>query len=102
MTEIENKLLTNMKSSIDLISNSNINFIEFGLFGSAANGSYKCGSDIDIVLIVSELPNKRDIADLRCKLDYVDCDLAVMLKSSFDNPTTPFHKNVIQSYRRLR
>lgn len=94
-------LINNFKQAVSLIKNSNIVFLEAGVFGSFARNEYKCGNDIDFVLIVKEIPDRKLIADLRCSLDEIDCDLAILLESSFKTPTTVFAKEVYKDYRRV-
>ena len=101
MNKLQEKLQSDLIRSINIVKESNIEFVEFGIFGSIARNEYDCNSDIDIVIIVNALPDKRDIADLRCRLEESNCDLAVLLKDSFDNPTSMFHKKVKEDYRRI-
>lgn len=101
MTKLQEKLQDDLIRSINIVKESNIKYVEFGVFGSIARDDYDCNSDIDIAIIVDMLPDKRDIADLRCRLEESNCDLAVLLKDSFDNPTSVFHKKVKEDYRRV-
>lgn len=94
-------LINNFKQAVSIIKSYNLVFLELGVFGSFARNEYKCGSDIDFVLIVKEIPDRQLIADLRCDLEKIDCDLAVLLESSFRMPNTLFAKEVCKDYRRV-
>lgn len=100
-SKTEDRLINTLKDVINLVENSNIKFVEYGVFGSAARGDYKPTSDLDIVLIVENLDEKELIANLKWQLDDYNCDLVMMLKENFDNPKTLFHHNVVKDYRRI-
>lgn len=71
-------LINNFKQAVSLIKNSNIVFLEAGVFGSFARNEYKCGSVVDFVLIVKEIPDRKLIADLRYSLDEIEYDLVIL------------------------
>lgn len=100
-TKLEQRIIKDMSAAIKLIKQSGIKYIEFGLFGSVARGEYNTLSDIDIVILVNEIPDKYAIAKLRAALDDNHCDLAFMLIKNFENPSTLFHKEVKRDYRRI-
>lgn len=98
LNAVENKVVNSMIMADKLIRESSIKFIEYGYFGSVARGTYNATSDLDIAMIVSELPSRKEMADLRCNLEAIDCDLVILLNSSFSNPDTVFKSNVVRDY----
>lgn len=101
LNAVEGKIVNNMILSNKLIRESGIKFIEYGYFGSVARGTYNATSDLDIAMIVSELPSRKEMADLRCNLEAVGCDLVILLDSSFSNPDSVFKNNVVRDYVRV-
>lgn len=101
MTELEKRLISAFNTGTLIIRNSNIDYIEFGVFGSFSRNDYTCKSDVDFLIVVNEMPNKSDIASLKCDLDNVGCDLAILCKSTFDHPNSIFSESVKRDYRRI-
>lgn len=101
LTELESNLMNRFKQGSTIILKSKVDYVEFGIFGSFARGDIKCGSDVDFVIIVNDLSNRRLISTLRGNLEEIGCDLAVLLKDNFDNPKTIFAKKVKTDYRRV-
>lgn len=99
--KIETSIINRIVDAVSIIRKSNIKCIEYGIFGSVARNDYNALSDLDIVMICYELPDKTLIANLRDELDDINCDLAVVLKDNFDEPKTAFHKAVKRDYRRI-
>lgn len=98
LNAVESKVVNSMIMADKLIRESGIKFTEYGYFGSVARGTYNATSDLDIAMIVSELPSRKEMADLRCNLEEIDCDLVILLNSSFSNPDTVFKSNVVRDY----
>lgn len=101
MTDLESRLMNAFNNGTSIIKNSGIEYVEFGVFGSFARNDYTCRSDVDFLIIVDKIPNKSDIASLKCDLDSVGCDLAFLLKSTFDCPNSIFSKSAKRDYRRV-
>lgn len=88
--------------AISIIQQSNIQFLEVGFFGSYARNEYKATSDIDIIVIVEELPSPCDRSDLRFELEDLEVDVHFMPKAYFENDESLFTKCVREDYvRRL-
>lgn len=102
MSDVNKRVLSFMKSAYKMIAESNVHYIRYGYFGSVAKNTYNMQSDLDIVLIVSDTNQKNEVSELRCNLECIDCDLAVMLEDNFIEPKTLFHKEVKNSYKEVR
>ena len=89
------------EQALSIVRRYDLDFYKFGIFGSYSRGDYDASSDIDIVIIFNELPPRRITANLRCDLDDLNVDLAVLLKSSFDNPSSAFTKSVVRDFREI-
>lgn len=99
--EVEISFKNRLDKACEIIESSNIEYITIGTFGSYARGTYKSNSDIDIVMVVNELPNRRDRAILRDDLDEINCDITYMLKASFENPWNEFTRVVVRDFKEM-
>ena len=98
---VENRFIHKLIKAFNIIKESGINYERFGVFGSFARNNFNSNSDIDFVLITKEIPKRFDIALLRSKFDDLDCDIAILLESSFNNPKTAFEKNVVKDFKEI-
>ena len=101
-TVAETRVLEKVKRAMSIINSRNIVYVEYGVFGSVARGDYTAVSDVDIVMIVEQMPLRYTLAELRCDLEEIGCDFAILYKRNFDAPKTVFQKEVKRDYRRLK
>lgn len=99
---VESKFIDALTKAFNIIKETEIEYEKFGIFGSFARNEITPNSDIDFVLVVRELPSRMEIAMLRDKFDDIDCDIAFLLSSSFNNPVTAFAKNVVRDFKEIK
>ena len=87
---------------MNVIDAYDINFIEYGVFGSVARGDYKTTSDVDIVMLVDIMPERQVVSNLRCDLEEIGCDFAILYKHNYEQPKTTFQREIKRDYRRLK
>lgn len=99
---IEKLFISKISNAMNIIDSYNLSYTEYGLFGSVARGDYNASSDLDIVMIFKNLPERAIISKLRLELEEIDCDLAILLVDNFNKPKNAFHKDVRKDYRRIK
>ena len=72
-----------------------------GVFGSYARGDYKTTSDIDMCVIVSEIPDRYTKGLLYEELDLIGVDLCFILSSDFQQSETPFMQNLRRDFKEV-
>lgn len=90
------------QKALSMIKDSGIPYLEVGFFGSYARNEYKATSDIDILIVVEELPSRVDRGNLRYELQDIDIDAHFMTKEYFEHDNSLFTQCVREDYvRRL-
>ena len=102
LNSVEQMMLEKINKAIKIIDSYDIKYIEYGVFGSAARGDYKITSDVDIAMLVDTMPEKMVLSNLRCDLEAIGCDFAILYKHNYEQPTTAFQREVKRDYRRLK
>lgn len=99
---VKDKFVNMLTQAFEIVDKSNIDYVKFGVFGSFARNEFNANSDIDFVLVVTEIPQRLDVALLRSKFDDLGCDIALLLEESFNNPQTAFAKNVVRDFKEIK
>lgn len=102
MSPISERIVKILAEAIKIIDKSNLQFIEYGIFGSVARGDYTGVSDVDIVIITDKPLSSKEFCDIKHLLEQVDCDVANITREHFVRPISAFHKNVVKDYRRIK
>ena len=102
MDAISSYIVEKLTDAIQIIDSCNLDYIEYGLFGSVARSEYNGRSDIDIVFIVNELITSKEFAALAGDLESLHCDIAQILLENFNNPKNTFHRNIAKDYKRIK
>lgn len=98
---VKNHFSDRLEQAIDLIKQSGIQYIEFGIFGSYARQEYKATSDIDICIIVNDHPDNTVSGLLRTDAEEIKVDIVYVTPSTFKNSDSLFIKNLRRDYRRI-
>ena len=101
MNAISLSIAQRLAKAIDIIKLSDVEYIEFGLFGSVARGTYNGCSDVDIVIITKHPIISESFTNLRLELESIGCDVVNITEEHLNNPITAFHKNINRDYRRV-
>lgn len=102
MDAISSFIVEKLIGIIEVIDSCNLDYIEYGLFGSVARSEYNGCSDVDIVFIVNKLIPSKEFASLAGDLESLHCDVAQILLENFNNPKNAFHRNIAKDYRRIK
>lgn len=86
--------------ALNAIVQSGIDFIEVGIYGSYARGTYKGTSDIDIACIVEDIPDGDRECYLTVTLEMRDVDLKFFKQTDFLENKSEFYRQLRRDYIR--
>lgn len=98
---IKAKFLRIQNEMIERILAQEFDFVEIGVFGSYARGEYTALSDIDICVIVKEMPSRYITGWLRDDAEELGADICFITEEQFENSETVFMSNLRRDYRRI-
>lgn len=89
------------QSMLRKIIDMNVNFLSIGVFGSYARDEYKATSDIDMCIIVSEIPPRDVKGWLYEDADIMNIDLIFVTKEYFETDTSRFACNLRRDFKEV-
>ncbi len=98
---IKLKFLNIQNEMIKRILEQRFDFIEIGIFGSYAREEYNALSDVDVCVIVKEMPSRYVTGWLRDDAEELGADICFITEEQFENSNTTFMNNLRRDYRRI-
>ena len=98
---IKVKFLNIQNEMVNRILNQKFDFIEIGIFGSYAREEYNALSDVDICVIVNEMPSRYVKGWLRDDAEELGADIYFITEEQFESSNTVFMNNLRKDYRRV-
>lgn len=98
---IKVKFLNIQNEMVNRILNQKFDFIEIGVFGSYAREEYNALSDIDICVIVKDMPSRYVKGWLRDDAEELGADICFITEEQFKSSNTVFMNNLRKDYRRV-
>lgn len=86
---------------INKIIDMKIDYISIGLFGSYARNDFTARSDIDMCIIVKELPDRTIKGWLYEEADILGIDLIFVTNNYFNNDTSRFATNLRRDFKEV-
>ena len=79
----------------------NFPFVSIGIFGSYARNEYKLTSDLDMCIIVRDLPSRVIKGWLYEEADILNADLIFVTEDYFHNDSSKFAINLRRDYKEV-
>ena len=98
---IKSKFLSIQNEMVSRILKQNFDFVEIGVFGSYARNEYNALSDVDICVIVKEMPTRYITGWLRDDAEELGADICFITEEQFKLSDTVFMNNIRRDYRRV-
>lgn len=98
---VKAKFLNIQNEMLSRILNQNFDFVEIGIFGSYARNEYNALSDVDICVIVKEMPTRYITGWLRDDAEELGADICFITEEQFKSSDTTFMNNLRRDYRRI-
>lgn len=98
---IKAKFLNIQNEMVSRILKQNFYFVEIGIFGSYARNEYNALSDVDICVIVKEMPTRYITGWLRDDAEELCADICFITEEQFESSETTFMNNLRRDYRRI-
>lgn len=76
-------------------------FKEIGIFGSYARGDYNALSDVDICIVVKDIPKRCIMGWLRDDAEEIGADICFITEEQFKRSESKFICNIRKDYRRI-
>lgn len=99
--QLQNAFDERCNKAVMLLKENLSNYDRIGVFGSYARGDYKTTSDIDMCVIVSEIPDRYTKGLLYEELDLIGVDLCFILSSDFQQSETLFMQNLRRDFKEV-
>lgn len=98
---VKAKFLSIQNEMVNRILQQNFDFTEIGVFGSYARNEYNALSDVDICVIVKEMPTRYVTGWLRDDAEELGADICFITEERFKLSDTPLINNIRRDYRRV-
>ena len=98
---VKAKFLSIQNEMVNRILQQNFDFTEIGIFGSYARNEYNALSDVDICVIVKEMPTRYITGWLRDDAEELGADICFITEEKFESSETTFMNNLRRDYRRV-
>ena len=95
------KFLNIQNEMVNRILSQKFNFIEIGVFGSYARNEYNALSDVDICVIVKDMPTRYVTGWLRDDAEELGADICFITEEQFELSDTTFMNNLRKDYRMI-
>lgn len=100
--ELENKFEKTLAQMMQTIDNSSLQYRCIGIFGSFARGDYTVKSDVDLCIVVDEIPDRYLKGYLYDEAEDLGVDLCFVTTKRFETDDSRFLTNVRKDFKEIK
>lgn len=100
--ELERKFNETLEQMMQVIDHSPLEYRTAGVFGSFARGDYTVRSDVDLCVVVDDLPDRYLKGHLYDEAEDLGVDLCFVTTKRFETEDSRFLNNIRKDFKEVR